>query len=174
MTAVAEYSAAAMPARADVAPALAGGGVLALITGVEGPHYRNPGAVMGFPALEDGDLGAVGQLSSGCIEADLALHAAEVWRDGAGQQLRYGLGSPFVDLRLPCGGGLDVALITVRDPAPLRAALDLRAHMVEAAEQCGRTALPELAEFGLIRQSRLSVVPVGEVHYAIIAKMAGL
>lgn len=111
----------------DPLEALAGaGGVLAVITGVEGPHYRNPGAVMSFPALGDGRLGAVGQLSSGCIEADLALHAAEVWHDGAGQQLRYGLGSPFVDLRLPCGGGLDVALIAVRDPAPLRAALDLR------------------------------------------------
>lgn len=35
-------------------------------------------------------------------------------------------------------------------------------------------ALPELAEFGLIRQSRLSVVPVAEEHRKIIAKMAGL
>jgi predicted RNA-binding protein with PUA-like domain len=34
--------------------------------------------------------------------------------------------------------------------------------------------LPELAEFGLIRQSRLSVVPVDDAHYAVIATMAGL
>jgi predicted RNA-binding protein with PUA-like domain len=35
-------------------------------------------------------------------------------------------------------------------------------------------AVPELADFGLIRQSRLSVVPVSDAHYAIIAKMARL
>jgi predicted RNA-binding protein with PUA-like domain len=34
-------------------------------------------------------------------------------------------------------------------------------------------AVPELADFGLIRQSRLSVVPVSDAHYAIIAKMVG-
>ena len=106
----------------DPLPALAGGGVLALITGVEGPHYRNPGTFMAFPAAG----GRVGQLSSGCIEADLAIHAAEVAQDGRVRQLRYGAGSPFLDLVLPCGGGLDVALVPVTDPAPIRAALAAR------------------------------------------------
>lgn len=35
-------------------------------------------------------------------------------------------------------------------------------------------ALPELVDFGLIRQSRLSVVPVAEEHRKIIATLAGL
>ena len=35
-------------------------------------------------------------------------------------------------------------------------------------------AVPELAEFGLIRQSRLSVVPVSDDHYRVVAAMARL
>lgn len=104
---------------AALAPA---GGVLAVITAVEGPHYRRPGAMMAFPA----GGGAVGQLSSGCIEADLAIHAARLPM-GPAQRLRYGAGSPFADLRLPCGGALEVTLVAVRDPAPLRAVLAARA-----------------------------------------------
>lgn len=34
-------------------------------------------------------------------------------------------------------------------------------------------AEPELADFALIRQSRLSVVPVSDAHWDIIMKMAG-
>ena len=107
----------------DPLEALADGGVLAVITGVEGPHYRNPGTIMGFPCRG----GAVGQLSSGCIEADLALHAREVAAEGRVRRLRYGAGSPFRDLVLPCGGGLDVALVPVADPAPIRHVLAARA-----------------------------------------------
>ncbi|WP_299360694.1 XdhC family protein [uncultured Paracoccus sp.] len=106
----------------DPLAALDDGGVLAVVTGVEGPHYRSPGAIMGFPAAG----GAVGQLSSGCIEADLAFHARESAASGRVIRLRYGIGSPFRDLVLPCGGGLDVALVPLPDPAPLRAALAAR------------------------------------------------
>ncbi len=106
----------------DPLASLADGGVLAIITGIEGPHYRNPGAIMAFPRKG----GAVGQLSSGCIEADLALHARDVAADGRVRRLRYGTGSPFVDLVLPCGGGLDIALVRVDDPAPVRACLAAR------------------------------------------------
>jgi predicted RNA-binding protein with PUA-like domain len=35
-------------------------------------------------------------------------------------------------------------------------------------------AEPRLADFGLVRQSRLSVVPVAEAEWALISKMAGL
>jgi predicted RNA-binding protein with PUA-like domain len=35
-------------------------------------------------------------------------------------------------------------------------------------------ALPELADLALIRQSRLSVMPVSEAHWAILCRMGGL
>lgn len=60
-----------------------------------------------------------GFLSGGCIEHDIALHAREMLRDGKTRRLVYGRGSPFIDIRLPCGGRIDVVLerIGPEDPA---------------------------------------------------------
>ncbi|VDC25011.1 XdhC family protein [Pseudogemmobacter humi] len=82
---------------------------IALIRRTEGPSYRPVGAAMVFGR----DGGVAGHLSSGCIDADIALHAREVIGGGAARELRYGAGSPFPDLVLPCGGGLDVRIMPV-------------------------------------------------------------
>lgn len=120
------YAAADDPGvRSDPLEALTaarGEGVLAIITGVEGPSYRPVGAAMAF--LADGRR--VGSLSSGCIEADLNHHAQMALAGGGCSTLRYGKGSPFFDIRLPCGGGLDILLVP-RPPVPLLSrTLDLR------------------------------------------------
>ena len=94
-------------------------GVLAIITGVEGPSYRPVGAAMAIS--ETGER--AGTLSSGCIEADIALHAREALADGAPKAIRYGRGSPFRDIELPCGGGLDILLVPAPDRDVLRALL---------------------------------------------------
>ena len=93
----------------------AGPAVIAVITGVDGPSYRDVGSLMCF--LADGT--SSGSLTNGCIEADLALHAQTALMCGRPVRLRYGRGSPFFDIRLPCGGGLDVALFPVRDKSAL-------------------------------------------------------
>ena len=90
--------------------------VLAIIAGVEGPSYRPIGAMMAVMP----DQTRVGTLSSGCIEADIALHAAETLRENSPRLIRYGMGSPFVDIELPCGGGLDILLIPNPDKLALR------------------------------------------------------
>ena len=96
-------------------------GVLAVITGTEGTSYRNVGTMMAFTAT-----GArVGSLSSGCIEDDIADHAKKALANGRAIPLRYGIGSPFFDLKLPCGGGLSILLIPHPDRAVLRQVLDL-------------------------------------------------
>lgn len=51
---------------------------------------------------------AWGFLSGGCIEADVSLHAREILATGEPRLLIYGDGSPFIDMRLPCGGRIDV------------------------------------------------------------------
>ncbi|MCZ4262546.1 XdhC family protein [Limimaricola sp. G21655-S1] len=128
---------------AEAVPALAAlarrGGVLAMLTGIDGSFYRPLGAVMAFP---DG-AAPVGQLSSGCIEGDLALHAAEARRSGRSRTLRYGRGSEFIDIRLPCGSGIDVTLKPV-DPGPaLDAPLaDLEARRETLLQLDGLPALP--------------------------------
>lgn len=95
-------------------------GVLALIVRVVGPSYRPLGASMAI--LEDGRR--VGALSSGCIEADLALHAKAALAKGTPIRVVYGLGSPFIDIKLPCGGGLEILLV----PRPDRSVLSMLAE----------------------------------------------
>ncbi len=95
------------------------GGVLAVITQIIGTSYRNLGTMMAF-----GPQGQrTGSLSSGCIEDDIAEHAAAALQTGQPRSLRYGQGSPFFDLKLPCGGGLSILLIPNPDPATLREVL---------------------------------------------------
>jgi xanthine dehydrogenase accessory factor len=90
-------------------------GVLAMITATEGASYRKTGTMMAFTP----DGRRTGSLSSGCIEDDIADHAKTALATGRAIALRYGIGSPFFDLKLPCGGGLSILLI----PNPDRALL---------------------------------------------------
>lgn len=99
-----------------------GNGVMAVIIGVEGPSYRPVGTVMAI--LTDGSR--IGTLSSGCVEGDLALHAQQSLLDGKPRKLRYGAGSPFFDIRLPCGGGLDILLVPRPDLIILQQLHDMR------------------------------------------------
>lgn len=82
-------------------------GILAVVVRTEGPSYRSVGATMVF--ADDGSR--LGSLSSGCIESDLAIHAQSVRNTGVPVVVTYGRGSPFIDIELPCGGGLDILLI---------------------------------------------------------------
>jgi xanthine dehydrogenase accessory factor len=118
------------------------GTVLAVLTATHGPAYRNPGAAMAIAS--DGRF--AGAITSGCIEADLILRADEVRRTGLVQNLRYGEGSPFIDLRLPCGGAVEVRLLMVRDLDALsdlaRARTDRRAVSL-AISSAGKMTLNE-------------------------------
>lgn len=105
------------------------GAVLAVLVQAHGPAYRMPGTAMAI--ARDGRF--AGALSSGCIEADLILHAARVRDGGAPLRLRYGQGSPFVDLRLPCGGAIEVMLFAIRDFDVLAALSRARAARRAAA-----------------------------------------
>jgi xanthine dehydrogenase accessory factor len=93
----------------DIRPALAAAMVagrpvaLATLYRVEGSAPRGPGAQMLF----DGTF-ATGYFSGDCIEGDVASHAVEVLASGTPQRLHYGMGSPWIDLRLRCGGALHV------------------------------------------------------------------
>lgn len=52
----------------------------------------------------------VGQITGGCAESALADQALEAIKQGQNQTQRYGAGSPFFDIQLPCGSGIDVVL----------------------------------------------------------------
>ncbi|QAY79435.1 XdhC family protein [Sphingosinicella sp. BN140058] len=71
---------------------------------------------------------AWGFLSGGCIEADVALHGRAMLADGTPRTLVYGRGSPFIDMRLPCGGRLELLVERV---TPDDAALDRLRRLTE-------------------------------------------
>ncbi|EYD74299.1 Xanthine and CO dehydrogenase maturation factor, XdhC/CoxF family [Rubellimicrobium mesophilum DSM 19309] len=66
---------------------------------------------------------AWGFVSGGCVEGDVVLHAREALRDGRPRILTYGRGSRFVDIRLPCGGRIELLLEPIRPGDPAIAAL---------------------------------------------------
>ncbi len=132
----------------DPVEALAAGGdaaVLAVITGVEGPSYRPVGAAMALFANGE----RAGTLSSGCIESDIMIHAMEVLETGRPSAIRYGRGSPFIDIQLPCGGGLDILLVPRPDHALMQAVTARRSARVPCVLRIDRdTGAMELAEEG--------------------------
>lgn len=87
---------------------------LVTITAVSGASMRNPGAHIAVAA----DGASLGSLSGGCIEAAVISEALAAIEEGAPRRLRYGQGSPFIDIRLPCGGSVDL-LINPLSPGPL-------------------------------------------------------
>lgn len=102
------------------------GGALCTVVGIEGGFSRRVGAQLAV--LEDGAL--VGSLADDCLEKQLASDVAKLTEPAVH---RYGAGSPFIDFRLPCGGGIDILL----DPSPdaqacAGVAADLRARCASA------------------------------------------
>jgi xanthine dehydrogenase accessory factor len=101
---------------------------LVVLTGVEGGSARPVGAL----AAVDGEGRMAGYVSNGCIDADVVQQALAVLDDGLPRSLRYGKGSPFIDLRLPCGGAIDLVIDPRPDPALIAAAcagFELRCRM---------------------------------------------
>jgi len=78
--------------------------VLATLYDVAGGAPRGVGAQMLFAGG-----GMTGFLSGGCVEADVALHAEAVLKDGAPRRITYGEGGP-ADIRLACGSRIDLLL----------------------------------------------------------------
>lgn len=127
----------------DAILAYDGEAVLAVVVGIEGPAYRPLGAMLAV--FDDGRR--VGALSSGCIESDIAIHSRASLLADRAVKLRYGRGSPFIDIQLPCGGGLDVLLVPRPDRdvlkdisdkrkmrSPVTLCIDLESASVSASE----------------------------------------
>jgi len=95
---------------------------LVFVTSTQGGAVRAPGALL---AVTDDD--SVGYISGGCIDADVELQARMACETGAPKALRYGAGSPFVDLPLPCGGAIEVLIV----PHPDREIIRLSAETLK-------------------------------------------
>jgi len=99
-------------------PALPERFAIATLVAVDGSAPRDVGAQMLITADEHW-----GFLSGGCIEDDVAHHGREVIAEGSPRLLRYGEGSPWIDIRLACGSGITVLVEPVTADEPAVAAL---------------------------------------------------
>ncbi len=117
-----------------------GGAALVAITLTEGGGVRAPGAVMTVSRTGQ----RVGYISGGCLDADVARHALDALSDGKARKLRYGSGSPFLDLPLPCGGAVEVLIVPKADPVVVRRCTDLLAARIPLRlgfRECGEIIL---------------------------------
>ena len=89
-------------------------GAMVTICAVEGGAPKPLGTQMAV--LEDGRY--VGYVSGGCVEAAIASEVMETIATKRDAILRFGRGSRFIDIRFPCGGGVDL-LIHVRPESSL-------------------------------------------------------
>ncbi len=99
-------------------------GALITIVEIKGGAPRALGAQMAV--LADGRY--CGYVSGGCVEAALAGEAMRCIAAGTDEVLRFGAGSPFIDIKLPCGGSIDVHVHVAPSPGMLAEAHDMLAR----------------------------------------------
>lgn len=98
--------------REEILPVLAGlkaqekAFALVTLVAIEGSSPRPLGSQM--LVTREGD--SWGQISGGCCEKAIVAEAQDSLEQGRGQILRYGQGSPFLDITLPCGSSLLVRI----------------------------------------------------------------
>ncbi len=101
---------------------------LITLVAIDGSTPRPLGAQMAV--AEDGRYS--GYLSGGCLETTVANEAVQAMADGKNRLVRYGKGSAYFDLKLPCGSGLDLYFDQTLSPNVLAELSALRASRVMA------------------------------------------
>ncbi len=81
-------------------------GALVTLSAIDGGAPKALGTHMAV--LADGSH--LGHVSGGCVEPAIAAEFAPLIGAGADQTFRFGRGSRFIDIRFPCGGGVDLML----------------------------------------------------------------
>jgi xanthine dehydrogenase accessory factor len=89
-------------------------GALVAISGIDGGAPKALGTHMAV--LADGSH--LGHISGGCVEPAIAAEVAPLIAAGQDQIIRFGKDSCFLDIRFPCGGGVDL-LVHVAPTAEL-------------------------------------------------------
>ena len=125
---------------------------LVTLIGVEGGAPRQPGAQMAV--AEDGRY--AGYLSGGCLEQAVALEAQAAIAEGQNRLVRYGRGSPYFDIKLPCGSGLDLYFDQALGPAQVSEMNALRASRQLFVLRTALTTGESVVEQGTLKE------PVGQ------------
>ncbi|MGB3390977.1 MAG: XdhC family protein [Pseudaminobacter sp.] len=79
---------------------------LVTLVQIEGSSPRPLGSQMAVS--ESGEW--VGYLSGGCIERAIVAEALAAIEQGSNRRVRYGKGSKYIDIQLPCGSSIELVL----------------------------------------------------------------
>ena len=82
------------------------GAALVTLVGIEGSSPRPLGSQIAVAA--DGRF--AGMITGGCAEKAIVAEAVAAIRKQENKKIRYGAGSPYLDVVLPCGSGIDLYL----------------------------------------------------------------
>ncbi len=84
---------------------------IAIVTlvGIEGSSPRPPGSQLVVGA----DGRSAGMITGGCAEKAIAAEAMQCLEKQQNKLVRYGNGSPYLDVVLPCGSGIDLYIETL-------------------------------------------------------------
>lgn len=142
---------------------------------IEGSSPRPLGAQMAISEAAQW----VGHLSGGCVERAVAAEAVQAIREGKNRIVRYGRGSRYLDIRLPCGSAIDL-VFDVRASLTELEAIDNRLRQRRSATmvipQPGPSgSLEQLRSRTYLPRRRLVVFGVGPVaiQLARLARIAG-
>lgn len=141
---------------------------LCTIVHVDGSFSRRVGAQLAVG--RDGTL--AGDMADNCLNAELARQAEIAVGEGTARVLRFGRGSPFIDFRLPCGSGLDIAIDPVPDHAALRRCVAKLRDRQETGLPLPAAGAGLLAERRYIPAPRLLVLGAGAECAALEALAA--
>jgi len=97
-----------------------GGAALATLVEIRGGAARALGSHMAIS--RDGRY--CGYVSGGCVEAAVASEAVAAIAEGRDRLVRYGDGSPFFDIVLPCGGGITISIHVLLEARAIRATIN--------------------------------------------------
>lgn len=103
--------------------ALSGGRrtAIVVVTSTVGGGMRTAGTLVAV--TDEGQMS--GYVSNGCVDADVVAQAQLCMQEGKVSSLRYGQGSPFFDIVLPCGGAIELLVFPIFDTLPLQNACRL-------------------------------------------------
>jgi xanthine dehydrogenase accessory factor len=108
---------------------------LVTITAVTGGSSRSPGTHIAVA----GDATYYGSVSGGCVEAAVVGEALRIIATGRPEIVRFGEGSRYIDIRLPCGGGLDLLF----HPQPSMAVIGDAIALLESRQSVGLALDPQ-------------------------------
>ncbi|SMH27696.1 XdhC family protein [Mesorhizobium australicum] len=146
---------------------------LVTLANIEGTAPRPRGAQMAIS--QTGEW--VGYLSGGCIERAVVAEALAALDEGKSRYVRYGRGSKYLDIQLPCGSAIDLHFDVDIDKADLATAQSRLEERNPASLQIGNSSTsPDMPFIRHYRpRRRLIVVGIGPgaVQLAKLARSAG-